>query len=286
MLTLRQALHDLAPRLPEADTAWLEARWLLSHVLGIDSAALFARQDELLTPAQATALATLAARRAAGEPLAYVLGTAGFYGREFIVSPAVLIPRPETEHLLEAALAHAAPRPALTAADIGTGSGILAITLALHVPAATVHAVDVSAAALAVARQNAARHGAERIVFHEGDLVAPLAAAGVRVGLLLANLPYIASAEVPTLAVSRHEPHLALDGGDDGLRLIAALLRAAPAVCTADALLLLEIGAGQGPALQRLVAALLPGAACHLQPDYAGHDRVAHIRLPGPPAGG
>jgi len=262
-------------------TPGLDADTLLTAALNRDRAFVLAHGETIPTPAQAARIHDWIDRAAAGEPIAYLLGRRGFYDLELIVSPAVLIPRPETERLLEHALAwgrdRLARRGALTAADIGTGSGALAVTLAHHLPAAVVHASDISPAALTIARLNAAQY-APNVIFHMGDLLRPLLAAGVTVDLLLANLPYIPDNVVPGLAVSRHEPKLALAGGADGLALIAALLAAAPGVLAANGLILLEIGADQGAAAAALAAQHLPTAAIAVHRDYAELDRIVAVQ--------
>ncbi len=276
-MTIRDALALLRRHSHDADGSRLEAQWLLMRVLQVDASHLYAYLERELTPEQIAQIEAYAQRLGLGEPVAYLLGEVGFYGREFIVSPAVLIPRPETEHLIEAALAFAKQHPALTIADIGTGSGIIPVTLAAHLPQALVHAVDISADALVIARQNAARYGVS-ITFYHGSLADPLIEADVRVDLLCANLPYIPADEVPTLKVSRYEPTLALDGGSDGLRLIDTLLRRVPAVCTPHAMILLEIGSGQGVAVQALAESLFAPQSVEIIYDYAGHDRIVTIQ--------
>jgi release factor glutamine methyltransferase len=256
----------------------LDASLLLMHVLGVDRAALIAHPERPLTPEQSATYRDLIERRAAGVPLPYLTGRRAFYDLELIVTPDVLIPRPETEHLVEAAMAWARGRSGLRAADVGTGSGAIAIALVKHLLDAHVWALDISAAALAVARQNAARYGMlERIEFVAGDLVAPLIYRGQQADLIAANLPYITGDELGTLAVARHEPRLALDGGPDGLDLIRRLLDQAPRVLAAGGLLLLEIGAGQGERVRALAEMAFPGARVHIAPDYAGHDRVVSV---------
>ncbi len=204
-------------------------------------------------------------------PVPYLTGIRAFYDLEFAVTPDVLIPRPETEHLIESALQWARGRRDWRLVDVGTGSGAIAVTLAVHLPEARVWAVDVSAAALDVARQNAIRHGvADRITLVRGDLLEPLIVADQHVDLIAANLPYIASDELKTLPVAQHEPLLALDGGADGLDLIRRLLVQAPRVLAQDGLLLMEIAAGQGAHVCELSAAAFPGAHVTLIYDYAG----------------
>lgn len=286
MTTLRDALAAARERLRTAsDSASLDAQLLLAEVLGESRAHVLAHPEKVLTSSQQHTFEQFIARREQGEPIAYLLGRRAWYDREFIVSPAVLIPRPETELLLEAALADADRRAAepkaepLRVVDVGTGSGALAVTFAALRPAAQVCAVDLSPAALDIARQNAALHKVT-ITFFEGDLLLPLIERGLKADLILANLPYIASDELPTLAVSRHEPHLALDGGGDGLALVRRLLREAPQVAARRAVLLLEIGAGQGPAaLQAARDCLALPHTAAVSPDYAGHDRIVRIAL-------
>ena len=255
----------------------LDAHVLLGDVLGVDRATLIANPEATLTPEQTERFARFMKRCAAGEPVAYILGRRAFYDRDFSVTPAVLIPRPETELLLERALEWTGDR-VLTAVDVGTGSGALAVTLAAKRPKIAVHAVDISPAALTVARQNAQRYQV-KVTFYEGDLLKPLIARARRVDLVLANLPYIASDELPHLAVSHYEPRLALDGGADGLVLIRRLLAQVPQVVNAGALVLLEIGAGQGDAALTLVQQMLAPKRSELLLDYAGMDRIIQVQL-------
>jgi release factor glutamine methyltransferase len=162
--------------------------------------------------------------------------------------------------------------------DVGTGSGALAVTFAKHAPQAQVYATDVSPAALDVARRNAEKHGAN-VTFLQGDLLAPLIERNIRVNLVMANLPYIASDELQTLAVSRHEPRLALDGGADGLDLIRRLLAQIPMICNPNALILLEIGAGQGGAALALVQEVLQPKSAAVLHDYAELDRIVRAAM-------
>jgi release factor glutamine methyltransferase len=246
-----------------ADSEPIDASLLLMHVLGVDRAALLTHPDRELTPEQTVTFRALILQRAAGVPVPYLTGTRAFYDLDFAVTPDVLIPRPETEHLVESALQWAQGRHDVRLVDVGTGSGAIAVTLAVHLPEARVWAVDVSAAALDVARRNAIRHGAaERITFVQGDLLEPLIAADQPVDLIAANLPYIASDELKTLSVAQFEPLLALDGGADGLDYIRRLLVQAPRV--------LELG-----------AAAFPGAHVTLIRDYAGLDRLVSVALSG-----
>lgn len=276
-ITVAQALHAARLCLLPSQTAALEARQLVAHVLNLPQSMLLAYPETTLTEAQHQQLQRLVERRAAGEPLDYLLGYSHFYDLTLTVTPDVLIPRPETELLVEQAIYHAERLPAPVIADIGTGSGAIAVTVAAHLPHACTYAVDVSAAALRIAQRNAQQHGVEVHCFH-GSLAQPLIERSLRVDLLLANLPYIASDEVPTLLVSQHEPTLALDGGADGLALIRQLLQQAPLVCQPQALILLEIGSGQGRAVLE-AAAHLPLREAVVLPDYAGHERIVRLSL-------
>ena len=280
-VTIRAALRAAQERLrPVSESAALDAHVLLAETLGKSRAYLLTHDDETLSFEQERQLNAWVSRRAAGEPVAYITGRRAFYDREIIVTPEVLIPRPETELLLEQTLAivganGGSPQP--TVVDVGTGSGALAVTLAAHCPQARVYATDSSAAALAVAQRNTEANSVT-VTFMQGDLLQPLIDGGIRVDLIMANLPYIAQDELAGLAVSRFEPRLALDGGADGLDLIRRLLAQAPQVCNAGAVILLEIGVRQGVAVRELAQALSPQSVDVL-PDYAGYDRMVKIVL-------
>lgn len=246
-----------------------EAAWLLGHVLGCSAGALLARRDEPLTPEAREAYEALVARRSAREPLQYILGTAEFLGLTFRVTPAVLIPRLDTAVLVEEAVARlrdwrarraaaggpAAPAGELRVADIGTGSGAIAVAVAHLLPEAQVVAVDVSAAALAVAEENARRNGvAGRVRFRLGDLAAPLAEEGGRFAAILSNPPYIPEGDIPGLMpeVRDWEPRLALAGGQDGLAFFRRLAREAAPLLLPGGFLGVEVGIGQAPAVAAL----------------------------------
>lgn len=279
-LTVAQALAQARQALaPHSDTAALDAQTLLAHITGRDRAWLLAHPEAPLTPAQRRALAQALPRLAAGEPLPYVLGRWPFYGRDFLVTPAVLIPRPETELLVEQALAWLHRHPGQRRlADVGTGSGCIAVTLAAEVPDAHVVAVDPDPAALAVARANAWRHAvAQRITWVQGDLLSALIGP---FDLICANLPYIPTDQLAGLRVARYEPRRALDGGPDGLALIRRLLEQAPACLAPGGRLVLEIGSGQGAAAQRWAQRCFPHARVQVLPDYAGHDRLLLVDAP------
>lgn len=234
----------------------LDARLLVERVAACTHAELMAHPERLLSAAQAGNLAALVARRARGEPLAYLLGSAGFYGLEFAVTPDVLIPRPETERLVELALERLRAVPSPRIADLGTGSGILAITLARHCPQATVTAVDLSPVALDVARANAARHGVN-VRFCHGDWYLPLGDA--RFDLIVANPPYVAEGD-PHLQGDGlpFEPRMALtDGspGGNGLACLRAIIDDAGGHLTPGGWLLLEHGYDQATAVRGMLHA-------------------------------
>ncbi len=279
--SVREAIAWAARRV-RATQPRLAAEVLLAHVLGVSRAYLLAHPERILTDPEWEAFAQLVARSAHGEPLFYLIGEREFYGMPFKVTPAVLIPRPETEHLVDAALEWARSRAyrtyaPLTFADIGTGSGCIAVALAVYLPNSRGYATDLSPEALAVARENALRHGvAHRLTFLHGDLCAPLPGP---VDLLVANLPYVARSEWEDLdpAIREYEPMLALDGGEDGLAVIRRFLAQAPRYLRPMGAVFLEIGAGQGPAVLDLARSAFPHAVIRLLKDAAGLDRVVAI---------
>ena len=218
--------------------------------------------------------------------MAYLVGHKEFYGLDFVVDRRVLIPRPETELLVERAIALgrevlAASHPSLTIADVGTGCGCIAVALAVHLPQARVFATDRSPQALEVARENVRRHGVEdRVRLLCGDLLTPVPPE-VRLDLIVANLPYVSRSELEALprSVREYEPlETALDGGEDGLALIRRLLGEAPRRLAPGGAVLLEIGATQGPRVAELARRRFPGAEVRVLPDLAGRDRVVEIR--------
>lgn len=253
-----------------------EARLLLGHVLGRNSAWIEAHRDDALGETDARDFAALAARRAAGEPVAYLLGSREFYGRDFKVSPAVLIPRPDTELLVELALAALAGQPSPRVLDLGTGSGCIAITLALERPDARLTAVDAAAAALAVASQNAAAFQAS-VRCLEGEWFAPVG--GERFDLIVSNPPYVAAGDRHLGEGDlRFEPLSALASGVDGLDDIRCIVAAAPAHLESGGCLLLEHGYDQAAAVVAMLSASgFRDVASH--PDLAGIPRVTGGRL-------
>ncbi|PWH18687.1 MAG: peptide chain release factor N(5)-glutamine methyltransferase [Anaerolineae bacterium] len=261
----------------------LEGQVLLAHITGKNRAWVLAHPELTLTPEQETALQAASRQLQAGVPLPYILGHWEFFGLDFDLSPDVLIPRPETELLIETALAWARTHPPLHPVyrfiDIGTGSGIIPITLAVHLPSAEIIATDISPAALAVARHNAQKHGIqERIRFLEADLL-PDNLPPFPFDILTANLPYIPTETLQTLEIYGREPTLALDGGPDGLQLIRRLLDQITARQVSVRLILLEIEYRQGVAVSALARQHFPAADIQIKKDLAGQDRLAMIFL-------
>lgn len=275
----------------------LEADLLVCHALGLRRVDLYVRFDQPLTPDELARVRGLVERRRKHEPVAYITGSRGFYERLFKVDPRVLVPRPETELVIELALEALPPlgaeasvsdvAPAVTttrrALDVGTGSGILAITLACEREDLTVDAIDLSEDALAVARGNAEDLGAaSRVRFLRGSLFEPVEkelAAGLRYALIVSNPPYIATREIETLMpdVRLHEPHMALDGGESGLVLIDPLVRGAHRALEDGGVFVMEFGHDQGPAVLALAKSVGFSEAT-IKKDLAGHDRVLLAR--------
>jgi release factor glutamine methyltransferase len=235
-------------------TPRLDAELLVAHVLALPRVQLYVQFDRPLSADELAAIRDLIKRRQGGESVAYLVGKKEFWGLDFAVDARVLVPRPDTETLVEEARARLAGADAPRIADVGTGSGAIAVALAKLFPAAVVFAVDASAGALEVARGNAERH-AVAVTLLEGDLDAPLVA-HAPFSLIAANLPYIASADMPALPADvRSEPATALDGGPDGLALVRRLVAAAPSLLASAGALALEIGAGQADTTCALLAA-------------------------------
>jgi release factor glutamine methyltransferase len=278
--TLKQASDALAAA--GCDTPRLDAEVLLAHALNRDRAWLYARPEQILSSHQLSVYQSLVSCRARREPVAYLTGCKEFFGLEFIVTRDVLIPRPETERLVELALQWvAATSSPPIIADVGTGSGAIAVTLAVHLPQAYVVATDTSPAALVVAQRNAARHGvANRVRYVQGDLLAPLARRWRCSYFIVANPPYLSQAELAAAPpeVARWEPRAALDGGPDGLSVIRRLLVMAADRLHPGGTLLLEIGAGQGAEVLKLAHRHFPQAIVEIARDYAERDRLLAVR--------
>lgn len=276
--TIRLALSHTSTPLPPR-----ELQLLLAHVLNQSREWVIAHSEVELTPDQLERFKSLVAQAERGVPLPYLLGHWEFFGLDFIVTPAVLIPRPETELLVERAIILASQQSAISnpqskILDVGTGSGIIAVTLATKLPNAQITATDLSPAALAIAKANADQHNvADRIQFIEADLLLPLFILHCSFDIVCANLPYIPSADLATLDVVKHEPTLALDGGPDGLNLIRRLLTDAPQLLAPNGAILLEIEYRQGEAVSALAREVFPGASITVHKDLAGLDRVVEI---------
>lgn len=288
-ITVGRALAAARQRLKEAgcEKARLDAEVLLAHALGVSRSWLYAHPERELLPEEAMAFESLVKRRAQREPVAYLIGHRSFYGLDFSVDRRVLIPRPETEILVERAIEvlgwqrtrfhEAGLERTVKVADVGTGCGAIAVTLAVKCPGVHIYAIDISADALEVAAQNVWRYGVgDQVTLLQGDLLAPLPEP---VDLITANLPYVPESDWATLApdIVQYEPRLALDGGPDGLALIERLLAQAAAWLLPEGVILLEIGCEQGEAVRRKALHHFPWATVDVIQDYAGLDRVIRI---------
>lgn len=269
------------------EQAGRETGWLLEHALRVTPLDLRLNESQIVEGEGLRRARALLARRADREPLQYLLGTQEFCGLEFEVEPNVLIPRPETELLVKAAVRCAGMQPAAgrrpVVADVGTGSGCIAVSLARRLPLAVLHATDRSAEALRVARRNAERHGvAGQVTFLEGDLLKPLHARGLsgRVDLVVSNPPYIAEREWGALQpeVRLFEPRIALAGGEDGLAVYRRLVQEAVEFLSADGWLIMEVGQGQAESVRMLLDATKQYGVVDVRPDQAGIDRVVCAR--------
>jgi len=277
---LAQAIETL--RNQEVESPRLDAELLMAHVLQTNRAALLTWPERELTPKQLTSFRDQVARRAAREPLAYIVGHREFFGLDLAVDSRVLIPRPETELLVERAVEIARglqKQPKI--ADVGAGSGAIAVSVAVHLPGAVVYALDSSAEALTVVAANAHRHGvADRVCCLQGDLLNPLPEP---VDVVVANLPYVTTEEWKALPpeIRVHEPRAALDGGPDGLAYIRRLFEAAYQYLQPGGTILAEIGANQGAAVTSLAGKTCPDAQVTLCQDLAGLDRMIAVRRQG-----
>ena len=280
-MTVCEAIHRVTASLSGTgtDTPRLDAEVLLAAVLGCDRADLYLRWDHGLNTRQSARYVEWVSRRQAHEPVAYLVGERAFYDIDLEVTPDVLIPRPETEHLVDEALAWAAShgqRP-LRVLDVGTGSGALAIVLARHLEEARVWAIDVSLAALRVAARNLRRYAlGDRVSLVCGDLLRPLRGT---FDLILANLPYVPAEELTGLQpdVGEYEPRLALDGGERGVALLREFLAQASAALGRPGLLLVEIDPRQKRELTELARQSQPSSEIRVLPDYAGLSRVLRV---------
>jgi len=280
---LRDVLNATAARLsPLSDTPQLDAEVLVAHVLQQPRTWLLARDDSSFDPKAVSVLESLVQHLEQGEPLPYVLRHWEFFGLDFDLTPDVLIPRPETELLVERAipwLQSSSQRRSI--ADIGTGCGCIAVSIATHIPSAHILATDISSAALEVARRNANKHHVEnQIEFIECDILPKSLSSESRFDLICANLPYIPTGKLRSLPIFGREPVLALDGGDEGLDLFRRLLAIAPKRLAPGGRMLLEIEATRGPAALSLAYDAFEEAEIHLYQDLAQQDRLLEIQLP------
>ena len=281
-MTISEALRQGASLIQSSgsDEARLEAELLLMHALKIDRVRLYERLQDELPIRGGDYYRRLIHRRRAHEPTPYIVGHKEFFGLEFEISRSALIPRPETETLVQLAIDFARdryPDKRFTIADVGAGSGVIAVALAYELPDARVIATDVSKRALALARRNAERHGvAARIDFVAGDILDPVAG---RVEIIASNLPYVTTEDwlATPPEIREWEPRRALDGGADGLRYIRKLLLQAPEKLSQNGALFAEIGDRQGASAQSLAEEAFPAAKVEIRPDLAGRDRVVCV---------
>lgn len=254
----------------------LDAQVLLAHVMGRNRSWVLAHPEAVLLESEIHNLENASQALLKGNPLPYVLGHWEFFGLDFLVTPDVLIPRPETELLVEQALAWMSACPApCTALEVGVGSGCIAVSLAVCHPQVKITGVDISEQALSIAHKNAQKHAvASRIDFVLSDMFEAISG---QFDLICANLPYIPTLSLQGLPVARHEPRLALDGGPDGLDRIRRFLEQAPGYLAKKSLILAEIEANQGPAVMSLALNIYPAAQVNLLQDLAGKDRLLRI---------
>lgn len=280
-----RVMQHAARRLLSAgiDTGFLDAEVLLCHALAATREQVVLAANSLLSDSELRAYEVLISRRVAREPTAYITGVREFWSLDFHVAPGVLIPRPETELLVEIALGLAVGLGAnrrVSIVDIGTGSGAIAVALASELADAEIFAIDISAAALAAATDNASRnHVAEKIKFLQGDLLAPLQV-NQQVDLIVSNPPYIRRPDMDALEpeVKRWEPRSALDGGWDGLDHYRRIAAEAFHCLRTDGAVAVEIGAGMGAAVAALFKDLAGSTEVKIYHDYAGNERVVTAR--------
>jgi release factor glutamine methyltransferase len=295
MATVQDLLRAGVERLRASgsETPRLDAELLLGHAINADRTVIVAHPEALVSDGAAERYEADLARRATGEPVAYIRGFKEFYGLAFASDTRALIPRPETERVVELAEAEvmrrltSSPRPPgappLRVIDVGTGGGTIAVSLAVGLRRRRVNdeteiiGTDDSPGALELARENAVGHGVgDRVRFIEADLLPPVVATPF--DLVVANLPYVPSAAIDSLPIAASfEPRAALDGGDDGLQVITRLVRRLPEALVEDGVALLEIGSDQADGIAALVATHLADWRCTVEPDLAGAPRVARI---------
>ena len=278
-MTLKQALvraREILTANNTEDTP-LKSELLLRHALRLSRVQLYLEFNRELSPDEEETFWQLIKRCLDGEPTAYITGHREFYGLDFYVDSSVLIPRPESELLVNEALKVAQDHRISTIAEIGTGSGAIAISLALSLPQAKIYATDISAPALKVARFNCQKHRVlNRVCLLQGDMLKPLPEP---VDLVIANLPYVKQSELSLACLTSDEPSLALNGGSDGLEKIRCLCRQLGDKLHLEGYLLLEIGQGQRRAVTTFLRGLFPLASIEVMPDLNGIDRVVSLTL-------
>jgi release factor glutamine methyltransferase len=280
-MKLKDLLKIVSCSLSEAhiDESSIESELLLRHALSLRPVDLYLGYDKELKVEEEENIRQLMQRRLIGEPSAYIIERREFYGLDYYVNASVLIPRPETELLIEKTLHLARSHVYPVIADVGTGSGVIAVSLARMIPESKIYAVDVSSAALGVANTNACQYGvSNRITFFHGDLLKPLPDA---VDIIVANLPYVRSEEVK----ESYEPRLALDGGKYGLDVITRLCHQLPGKLNHGGSVLLEVGMGQAEIIVTILEAALTDAVIGVSQDLAGIDRMVYATIPATLAG-
>ena len=279
-ITIEECVRQLAQRLgPLSETASLDAQVLVAHHLGQSRSWSLAHPEALLSPSQYEMIGQAIARLEGGEPLPYVLGHWEFYGLDFLVTPDVLIPRPETELLVEKAIQWLEHHPnKRRVVDVGTGSGCIGIAIANHISDVRIVMVDISHEALEVARQNAEKHRmSDRLDFEQADLLIGLPGP---FDLVCANLPYIPTQKLARLQVANREPHIALDGGTNGIGIISRLLEETKGYLIAGGMMLCEIEAGQGDQVLNLARQEFPQSLVQTLKDLSAKDRCVSIERP------
>jgi len=276
---LKQVLEQAHRRLSgltDIEDPGLESEVLLRHTLNFTRAQLYLDLNINLDPAREAAFLNWVERRLHGEPLAYIINSREFYGLDFFVDSRVLVPRPETELLVEEAIRFCNERPAAVLADIGTGSGAIAVSLAVHLPEVKIYATDISPQALEVAMFNARKHGVEnRLTFLLGGLLEPLK---TPVDALIANLPYVGTSDWQAMPSAAFEPRLALDGGEEGLDQLFRLIDQLKGKVNPGGCVLLEIGMGQNKAVVDYIQEVFPKSRIDTLKDLAGIERVVRMR--------
>jgi release factor glutamine methyltransferase len=278
-VNLKQALAQIRRTLASHQTEEpdIDAELLLRHATNLNKDKLYVQYNRELTDKESHLLYDLIQRRVQSEPIAYILGYKEFFGLDFEVNPSVLIPRPETELLVEKAIAFARQQNIRLIADVGTGCGAIAIALAKHLPDAKIYAVDISEDALRTAKTNCKKHDVcNRVTLLHGNLLEPIPKL---VDLIIANLPYVKIADWKKLpnGIKANEPKIALDGGADGLDVIENLLAKAKDKLQSNGTMLLEIGYNQGKAALKSATNYFPEATTEIYTDLAGMDRVISI---------